>query len=135
MPTTRYREDQLTPVTLTTAQVRRRFHDPAAGHRTEITGATSTDGQWEFHRFEDTGSTWTLRHLPTAFAPPFEAWGRLDDARASVVDGYVWYALWRDALTQLATREYPGPPGDDITGHDLARGYLTWAVENGHAQE
>jgi hypothetical protein len=127
----RYTEDQLTPVRRQLTGTYRRQGDPGRGARRECWEAHSLDGIWSYHRLEEPGTPWVIRHEPTGYATVFELATTLDDARHDTAGPGAWRLLWRDACWLLGNYpEAPARPGRS-SPHDDARALLTWLADAG----
>lgn len=80
--------------------------------RIEVWQAASTDGVWLYHREEDTGTTWTVLHLPTGRVLPGEV--SLPMARRGTADGWT--------LAELDRRESPAAPRVECSFVSMAIG-------------
>lgn len=79
-----------------------RYWTVAGTDRREIWLARSADGIWEYERHNDTGTSWTVTHLPTKRVWPGEA--SLLTARAGTYWG--WILIRLDARSAPAARTY-----------------------------
>ena len=69
---------------LTPADVTARFPS-FSGRRLENWSAESRDGVWKYERIEDTGTLWTVLHVPTGTEGAY--YGTLTAARAATANG------------------------------------------------
>jgi hypothetical protein len=69
---------------LTPADVTARFPAFRSG-RVEAWAAASRDGVWKYERIEDTGTLWTVIHVPTGIEGDY--YGTLTAAREATADG------------------------------------------------
>lgn len=100
---------RLTPVTVTA-----RYRSPRTG-RMEIWGARSEDGTYAYQRIEDTGTDWTVEHVPTA--TDCGLWSSLPNARRATASGEALAAVKHP----VATRHSPGQPVLSPDDEDLYR--------------
>ncbi len=93
--------------------------------------ASSTTGEWDFVRRDDSGTWWYTVHRPT--------WWELTGPDTSLAFARRWTAqpaIYRqmhdEAWGELAVTEYgiDTPAGVTVTNHDRARAVLTWLADH-----
>lgn len=79
-----------------------------ARFRRELWGATSADGTWRYRRQENTGTDWTITHVPTGRT--HEHYSSLRQARLCTASGYTLRCLDNPIVqTESPTCEYVSP--------------------------
>lgn len=89
---------------------------------------TTTDGAWEIHHLDGSGTEWGAYHIPTRWRL-LEGFGSLPDLRGSILTGGIWPSLLWDARRVLDLPDRPASRTGD-TSHDHARTVLAWIAEH-----